>query len=153
MAGAAQSLAENPCRPSSFSCGMFADIRHRNTAAPDTRRTAATSGQRRSFHHAMAAAATPVMAAVARMWAALNVISGFLLPVRAMSRAGPGLHWAASADAEFLCHQQHGNEDQYPQQQLPPWRVEEALAAAGRRPGQGAGTRALAAPHQHDAPP
>src|SRR5260370_12156887 len=98
MAGAAQSFAETPCRPSAFRCGMFADRRHRNTAAPDTRNTAATSGQRRSFHHAAAAAASPVTAAVARMWAALNVIPGLLLPTALLALA-------ASDDAELGCQE------------------------------------------------
>jgi hypothetical protein len=50
------------------------------------------------------------------MWAALNVISGFLLSAVLLALA-------ASDDAEFPCQEKHDGEDHYPQQQPPPWRV------------------------------
>src|SRR6266545_3927097 len=115
---------------------MFADIRHWNTAAPDTRKTARMSGQRRSFHHATPAAASPVRAAVAKMWAALNVMSGSLLPGPEHPLVQPGRPCrpprVSAQDAAFLCQHQRGDEAHRPQQQPPPWRIEEPLTPAAR---------------------
>jgi hypothetical protein len=74
MAGASQSLAEKPGRPSLLSWGMFAEARHKYTEAADSTAIAAVPAQsaRGSRHQAAARASSPVTAAVTAMWAWLN---------------------------------------------------------------------------------
>ncbi len=71
-AGASQSLAEKPGRPSSLSCAMFADRRHRNTVAVVMTATATTVTIRCRpvIRHVAAAAAAiaPLIRAVTAMW-------------------------------------------------------------------------------------
>src|ERR1700758_2617200 len=92
IAGASQSLAEKPGSPSLLSCGMLAEIRHRNTAAALRAPIATTSGQaaRGRRHAAAPSTSTPVSAAVSAMCVALKVLAAVARLVECAVMLGRG---------------------------------------------------------------